>query len=187
MYLIFCCWPYSGQVTADKTMRIRAPNRLTLGGAKIWSVGIGLRTPAGGTNGTLNSRRICTIRPCSVRPISANSARCEISIITSATSSRCSPTRCRLATRGERIIAEQWRKRGIERSEMALIGQHDRERISPNDQTFTDFESVRRTTEPSRCARSPSSGPIGRSSDRPSFDGLGATFPRKGGKGVRPS
>ena len=53
---------------------------------------------AGGTNGTLNSRRICMIRPCSVRPISANSARCEISIITSATSSRCSPTRCRLAT-----------------------------------------------------------------------------------------
>src|SRR5271155_1323726 len=67
--------------------------------------------------------------------------------------------------------------RRIERSEMALIGQRDRER-----QALTAFGAH---TEPSRSARSPFIRPRRAFEDRPSLDGLwGHLPPQEGGEGV---
>src|ERR1700684_953747 len=75
--------------------------------------------------------------------------------------------------------------RGIERSEMASLVHHVslsyRDGIATGE-AITILQSYRRSTEPSRSARYPSSGPIGRSKNARLSTGYVATFPRKGGR-----
>ena len=72
----------------------------------------------------------------------------------------------------------------IERSEMAPWNSaHFRDMPGPRSAKARAPRVAR--SEPSRSARFPSSGPTGRSGERPSKDGLWSPFPRKGGRGFR--